>query len=106
MPVSPGTAVTCTVANTAYPIYSGHKLVKTLIIQPKYTNQGIGFVGDSTLSPTTDIGVMKQLEQPSNTFIPNFTLTEHDAPNGLDLGNFQVSSTNAGDIFYFSYNEQ
>lgn len=106
MPVSPGVAVTCVSANVAYPIFSGHKLVKTLMIQPKYTNGGVGFVGGSTLDPTTDTGIMKQLQQPAVASIPSFDLTENDAPNGLDLGNFYVCSTQAGDIFYYSYNEQ
>ena len=106
MPVTPGVFVTCTVANQAYPIFNGHKLVKTLLIQPKYVNSGVTFIGDSTLSPTTDVGIMKQLQQPDALNIPAFELTEYDAPNGLNLGNFYVASSQAGDIIYYSYNEQ
>jgi hypothetical protein len=108
MPVTPGAPVTVTVAGTAYPIFNGHKLVKRLFIQPFYQNGGVGFVGDSTLAPNaaTPTGIMQQLPTPSPSQIPTFDVSETEAPNGLDLGNFYVSSTQANDIFIFSYDEQ
>ncbi len=105
MPYSAGAAVTVAVANTPVQISAVHKLVKKLLIQPKYSNGGVGFVGDSTLNPNTDTGIFKQLTG-LLTESGQFELSETEAPNGIDLFEFWVTSQTANDIFYFSYNEQ
>lgn len=106
----PATAVTATVALTAYGIITvgTHKLAKSFWIQPKFDNSGVTFIGDSTLDLTTTpyTGVIKQLPKPSVDSIPEFHYTEVDVPNGIDLGELRVASTQAGDIYIISYNEQ
>jgi hypothetical protein len=108
MPVVPGATVTATVSNTAYPLIAAgtHKLVKTLYIQPKYNNTGVGFVGDSTLNPSSDTGIDKQFAIPAANALQDYQITEAEAPNGIDLGNFYVASTVGGDKFYWSYDER
>lgn len=102
------TPVVMTVANTSYPISIVSKLVKTLLIQPKQSNTGIMSIGDKTM-PTVvvdDTGIALTLPAPVATSYPYFQLTEQDAPNGIDLGNFRIASTVGGDIARISYNEQ
>lgn len=108
MPLNAGTAVTMAVADTAYPLITAgtHKLVKRVVIQGKSGNTGVLSVGISTLKPTTNTGIIKQLAPPSSTLIQTFDFSENDAPNGLDLADLFVSTTNAGDKAVFGYNEQ
>ncbi len=101
-----GAPVTLAVSNTAYQLSAVHKLVKTIRIQPKATNTGIMSIGDSTLAAATPLGIAAQLPAPAATEIQSYELTEVDAPNGIDVFNFWVSSTVGGDIALWSYNEQ
>lgn len=101
-----GTAVVCTTALTKYPISAVNKLCNRLVIQPKNSNGGIGFVGGSNLDPTTDVGIVRQFSVPTPTNIETFEDTEIESPNGINLGDYYVASTQDGDVFYFGFSER
>lgn len=114
MPLTAGIFIATPIAGQAYPISlvdytTGHHLVKQLVIQPYYNNQGTGFVGTPTMTPlsTPPVGVYKQLPIPTPTTIPEFAIDEKDVPNGLDLFEFAVASSAGGsDGFVLYWNEQ
>lgn len=106
---APGVAVTCTTALTAYPLQTAHKLVKSIRIQPAIGNTGILSIGGTTLdlAQAPPVGVTAQLQPPLlGTPTPIFELYENDVPNGIDLAEFFVASTQDGDIVFWSFNEQ
>lgn len=103
---SPGTPKILTTADTAYQLSTVHKLVKSIIIQPSANNQGILYIGDSTLVPSLNTGIARQIPKPAPDKIEAFELKENDVPNGIDLYEFFCSSTVDGDIVFWSWNEQ
>lgn len=101
-----GAAITCTVADTAYQLSATTLLVKGLHVQQRYDNAGVVFVGDSTLKPSTNTGVYAELEVPATTKIPSYDPSEIGSQNGLNVSAFWVASTQAGDVVYWSYDQQ
>lgn len=101
-----GVPVVCLVANQAYQLSTTNLLVKTLHIQPLYTNGGVLYVGDSTLNPLTPAGVFAVLQVPSPTNVSVYEEEEHASQNGLNVKTFWVSSTQAGDTALWSYDQQ
>ncbi len=101
-----GAPVTCTAADTAYQLSTTTLLVKTVYIQPKFSNAGVIYVGNSTLVPSTDTGIYQQLQVPAPNAIPLFTSSETESQNGLNLSRFWVASSQAGDVVYWSYDQQ
>jgi hypothetical protein len=105
--ITPGSPVTCAVANTSYPLSSTNKLIKTLKIQGLVAaHAGVISIGISAMVAATGVGVMAQLRIPTTNLGEKFELTEMDVPNGQNLADFFVQSSNAGDIVIFSYVEQ
>ena len=109
--VSPGTALTLTSQNVSYQLQAAHKLAKSIRIQPALTNTGILTIGNSTLDMSGGTipppGVIAQLQPPqAGQPTPVFELYENDVPNGIDLANFYCSSSQDGDVVFWSYNEQ
>jgi hypothetical protein len=105
--ITPGTPVTCAVANTSYPLSSTNKLIKILKVQGLVGHQaGVVSIGIAAMVASTGVGVMAQLNIPTANLAEKFDLTEMDAPNGQNLADYFVQSSNAGDIVIFSYVEQ
>lgn len=98
--------VTCVAADTPYPIPADHrKNVHTVAFQQKHSNTGRAYIGKSTLQPSTDTGIIGYMAVPAATSAPGYGLGEENAPNGVDLSQIFVASSQAGDIVYGSYDE-
>jgi len=101
-----GAPVTCTNADTAYPLTTSNILVKVLKISQKSTNTGVVCIGNASIVPATGVGVAAQLGIPATPTIEKWELTEVDAPNGILLSDFFVSSSHGGDIVLWGYDTQ
>lgn len=114
MGMQPLSAITCTLADTAYPVSAalitaghatGHMIAHAIFFQQASANTGRGYVGNSTLKPSTNTGVIGYMGVPSSQAAGSFTIGEENAPNGQDMGLLYVASTVAGDIILVSYYE-
>lgn len=99
----PGVPVTCTASNTAYPLTSLNIAVAAVRISQKPTNNGIGYVGDSTLAPATDVGIIAVVDAPAGEVDAPYVLLESPSLNGINLGDLRVASSGAGEKLLWSY---
>lgn len=99
-------AVTCTTTDTAYQVTTSGILAHRVYIWQKPGNSGVLYVGsDNTLKPSTDTGVAGVLPIPTNNINQPFIFGEETAPNGQNLANIWISSSNGGDKAYVGYYE-
>lgn len=106
MAFTAGAPVTCTVAQTAYPLSATNILMKTVKIQGKVGNAGYVSIGTSDMVVSTGVGTISQLPIPTTNINERFELTEVDSPNGVNSGAIYVASSNAGDIVIWGYDVQ
>lgn len=96
--------ITCTNANTAYPLEASMKLVQKVEIRPAPANAGAIQVGDNDFNPATGQGLITQLAAPgAGATLPVYSADSADTPNLTQANELRVSAANAGEKALVTY---
>jgi len=85
------TSVTCTEANTAYPLSESRRAAASITIQADYNNAGTVCIGDSTVIPDTGLQI-----KPGESAVIEFTMSANFTDD-FDLSDIYVTSATSGD---------
>jgi len=98
-PIVTGSPIAPVNAASNVPSYSSSKPVPchAVMFQVLPSNTGKVYIGKANMDVATMVGVLCTLGVPTASLIPNFSLAITIAPNALNLGDFWVSSDNAGE---------